>query len=159
MIFANAVFQWIPDHSGLMVGLMEHLAPGGALAVQMPDNLGEPLHVIMRETAADMPFADRLAGAAREKLPPAEDYYDRLAPHASRLDIWHTIYNHPMEDAEAIVEWIRSTGLRPFLAPLSPEEQDDFLAEYTARLRLAYQPRADGRVLLRFPRLFVVAVR
>ena len=61
VIFANAVFQWLPEHPALLARLMELLAPGGALAVQMPDNLMEPSHVLMRETAAAMPFSAKLA--------------------------------------------------------------------------------------------------
>ena len=61
VIFANAVFQWLPEHPALLVRLMELLAPGGVLAVQMPDNLMEPSHVLMREAAAAMPFAAKLA--------------------------------------------------------------------------------------------------
>jgi trans-aconitate 2-methyltransferase len=30
---------------------------------------------------------------------------------------------------------------------------------YTAKVTQAYKPRTDGKVLLRFPRLFIVAVR
>jgi len=34
-----------------------------------------------------------------------------------------------------------------------------FIADYTARIARAYPRRHDGRVLLRFPRLFIVATR
>jgi trans-aconitate 2-methyltransferase len=159
VIFANAVFQWLPDHPAILQRLMGHLVPGGVLAVQMPDNLAEASHRSMRESAAAMPFKAKLDGAARAPLPPVGLYYDLLIGGASRLDIWHTAYNHPLAGAEAIVEWVKSTGLKPFLDPLAPTEREAFLADYLARIREAYPPRKDGKVLLRFPRLFIVAVR
>lgn len=158
VIFANAVFQWVPEHPAVFLRLMGFLAPGGALAVQMPDNVGEASHQLMRETAAEVPFAAKLAGVARGQLPPVSFYYDLLSPHADRLDIWHTIYNHPLADAEAIVEWVKSTGLKPFLDPLDADEKRLFLYSYTAKIARAY-PAANGKVLLRFPRIFIVAKR
>ena len=59
----------------------------------------------------------------------------------------------------AIVAWLKSTGLRPYLAPLTEAERPAFLADYARRLEADYHPRVDGTVLLRFPRLFIVAVK
>jgi len=159
VIFANAVMQWVPDHEIVLGRLLGMLAPGGVLAVQMPDNLAEPSHLLMGEAARAMPFAAKMEGAARAPLPPVAGYYDRLAGASALLDIWHTIYNHPLADAAAIVEWFKSTGLKPFLDPLEGAEREAFLAAYRERIAKAYPPMADGRVLLRFPRLFIVAVR
>jgi trans-aconitate 2-methyltransferase len=159
LLFANAVFQWLPGHLDLFVRLVGGLAAAGVLAVQMPDNLAEPTHRLMREVAAAGPWAEKLAGAARDPLPPVRVYYEALKPHCRRLDIWHTVYNHPLADAAAVVEWVRSTGLKPFLDPLDDGERAAFLADYTARISEAYPPLAGGGVLLRFPRLFIVAVR
>jgi len=159
LVFANAIYQWVPDHIGQLPRVLAALRPGGVLAVQMPDNIGEPSHVAMREVAAAGPWAARLTDVARGALPAVSAYYDALKPFATRLDIWHTVYNHPLADAAAIVEWVKGTGLRPFVDPLPEVERQAFLAAYLARIEASYPPMADGRVLLRFPRLFIVAQR
>src|ERR1700730_16195295 len=56
VILANAVLQWIPDHETLFPALMAKLGPGGALAVQLPDNLDEPSHLLMGEVASNGPW-------------------------------------------------------------------------------------------------------
>lgn len=161
LLYANAVFQWVPDHISVLEALMDGLKPGGVLAVQMPDNLTEPSHRAMEETGAAGPWAPAFADGRirRAALPAPSAYFDRLGPKAARVDVWHTIYNHPMASAEAIVEWVKGTGLRPYLDAAGPEHAAAFLADYTARIDRAYPPMADGRRLLRFPRLFVVAVK
>ena len=93
------------------------------------------------------------------KLPTPEAYYDLLRPACTRLDIWHTVYNHVMASPEAIVEWFKGSALRPFLSALDNKLAPEFLAAYTARIKQHYPSRFDGKVLLRFPRLFIVAVR
>lgn len=159
LVFANAIYQWVPEHLTVLPKVAAGLAEGGVLAVQMPDNMAEPSHVLMREVAASGPWAERLKDAARLPLPPVGAYYDALKPACRRVEIWHTVYNHALAGPEAIVEWVTGTGLRPFIDPLSAAERTDFLARYLERIAGAYPRRVDGRVLLRFPRLFIVAVR
>ena len=161
VIFANAVLQWVPDHIGLMVRLAGELAPGGNLAVQMPDNFDQPSHVLMRKVASRAPFRDKLAAAsaARETIGAFADYYSALAPCYAAIDIWRTTYVHALPGPDAIVEWVKGTGLRPFLDPLAADEKQAFLSQYRDEIALAYPTLADGRVLLPFPRLFIVASR
>ncbi len=160
VILANAVLQWVPHHETLMPRLLSKLAPGGSLAVQMPDNLDEPAHVLMRQVAAAEPWRQKLANAAntRTARQGAEWYYRLLQPYASRVDVWRTTYHHVMSGGtDAVVEWFKGSGLRPFLAPLDPPETTAYLAAYRAELAEAYRPLEDGTVLLPFPRLFIVA--
>ncbi|HEX4739820.1 MAG TPA: trans-aconitate 2-methyltransferase [Caulobacteraceae bacterium] len=161
VILANAVFQWIPDHAHLFPRLAAKLVDGGALAVQMPDNLDRPALRLMRQIAAEGPWADRLAAATGERtgVEPAEWYFRLLQPLCVRVDIWRTTYHHLLAGPAAVVEWFKGSGLRPFLAPLGEAERADFLARYEAAIAAAYPPAPDGTVLLPFPRLFIVAVR
>ncbi|RBP18332.1 trans-aconitate 2-methyltransferase [Roseiarcus fermentans] len=161
VILANAVIQWIPDHEALLPRLMAKLSLGGALALQTPDNLDEPSHALMRKVAAEGPWAATLAGAAGARAPRhAADWYFRLLRgRAERVDIWRTTYFHPLAGAAAVVEWVKGTGLRPFLDPLAPGEREAYLACYQAEIAAAYPAEPDGVVLLPFPRLFIVATR
>ncbi len=161
LLFANAVLQWVPDHQTVMKRLVEALPPGGILAAQMPDNTREPSHVLMQEVANRGPWARQsaLADAPRLDLPSPESYYDLLKPLCQRVEIWHTSYNHVMAGPKAIVEWFKGSALRPFLAALDAPEADRFLEAYTAEIARHYKARVDGQVLLRFPRIFVIAAR
>jgi trans-aconitate 2-methyltransferase len=161
VILANAVFHWVPDHAHLFPRLVEKLDPGGALAVQMPDNLGEPSHRLMRQIAAEGPWADQLAAAAGERteVQTAEWYFRLLQPLCARVDVWRTTYHHLLAGPAEVVEWFKGSGLRPFLAPLDEAQRAAFLGRYEAAIAAAYPPAADGTVLLPFPRLFIVAVR
>lgn len=159
LLFANAALQWVPDHAGLLPRLMEALCPGGVLAVQMPDNRDEDTHRLMREVAARPAYAPFTENATRAHTPllGVHGYYDLLAPLSASVDIWHTIYQHPMDDAAAIVQWLGSTGLRPFVDGMPPDVKATFLADYALEIDRAYGVRGDGKRLMAFPRLFFVA--
>ena len=162
VILSNAALQWVPDHVTLMPALVAQLAPGGSLAVQMPDNLDEPAHRLMREIAADGPWAGTLGDISRLRTGrlSADWYYGKLREVAAAVDIWRTTYYHVLAGGPAaVVEWFKGSGLRPFLDPLAEHERGAFLARYEAAIADAYPARADGAVLLPFPRLFFVATR
>ena len=128
-------------------------APAGSVRVKLGDR---PCGVL---GAAGSVWVSLYGEAAlvRTKILPLESYYDLLAPLAAETDVWRTAYQHRMASPEAIVDWVRGTGLRPFIDPLSEHQRAGFLADYTSRIAEAYRPKADGRLLLAFPRLFVVA--
>jgi trans-aconitate 2-methyltransferase len=161
LLFGNAVFHWVPNHAQVLARLLQALPQGGVLAVQMPDNTAEPALMLMEEVAASGPWADALAraGGTRYDLPPLGDYYDLLRPLSRHFDIWHTHYNHILDSSQGVVEWFKGSSLRPYLAPLDAAAREAFTARYAEATAQAYRPRADGKVILKFPRLFIVAVR
>jgi trans-aconitate 2-methyltransferase len=162
VILTNAVLQWVPDHATVLPALVAKLAAGGVLAIQMPDNLDSPAHRLMREIAADGPWASTLAMASAMRTPiaDADGYYELLKPLCSRVEVWRTTYYHALSGgAAAIVEWFKGSGLRPFLEPLDTVLRAAYLERYTAAVARAYPALSDGSVLLPFPRLFIGAVR
>jgi trans-aconitate 2-methyltransferase len=162
LILANASLQWVPDHGTLLQHLLGKLAPGGSLAVQVPDNLDEATHTLMRETVLGGPWSSRLSRAweSWDNRRQATWYYRTLVGAGAKVDLWRTTYFHRLDGGPgAIVEWFKGTALRPFLEPLTADEAKDFLADYQARLADAYPTMTDGSVLMPFPQLFFVATR
>ena len=161
VIFSNAALQWVPDHLRLLPRLMQRVAPGGALALQVPANLDAPPHRVMRELAASPAWRGFFVPPPREwHVHAPESYYDALVPQARRIDLWTTEYMHVLESLDGVIEWYRGTGLRPWLEALPDDTaRERFLGSYRARLVPYFPERADGRVLFPFRRLFVVAYR
>ncbi len=159
LLYANASFQWVPDHVSVLLRLLKGLKARGVLALQMPDNLDEPSHRLMRETAETGPWANALRHAAgsREMIRTPNEYYTLLKPHCRSLDIWHTAYYHVLDGVQGIVDFFSTTGLRPYLDPLDEAMRAQFIDAYRANLAKAYPVILDGKVILRFPRIFLVA--
>lgn len=159
VVFSNAALQWVPDHGAVMPHLLAQVAPGGALAWQMPANFDAAPHQLMRELGATAKWRTRFLRPARTWLvQPPEFYYDLLAPLAARLDLWHTDYLHVLAGPEAIIEWYRGSGLRPWLDALADDaEREAFVTDYQALITAAFPRRPDGKVLFPFRRLFLIA--
>lgn len=156
LLFSNAALHWVKMHGEVFPRLLRQVRSGGVLAVQIPRNFAAPSHHLMR-----------VAGEPWSHILPVEPawsgdasfYYDLLAPLATTLDIWETEYHHVMDSAESILHWVRGSALRPYLEALDPADRPIFEASYLELIKEAYPPQTDGKVLLPFRRLFVVAVR
>ena len=163
LIFANAVLQFVPDHKALMPRLASYLLEGGWLAVQMPRNIHEVSHALMRMVAADGPWAHRLVPIAKTRplIGSAQDYYRQLgAFERGEFEIWETTYVHPLDGPKGIVEWFEGSALRPFLDTLRPSEREwRSSSAMKKELAAAYPLQSNGKVLLRYPRLFFIAQR
>ncbi len=156
LIFSNAALHWLPDHAGLFARLAGFLAPGGALAVQMPRQYGAPSHRFLRDFAADM-FPDRfsLSDWVAPVATPV-DYHRLLSPFGS-VDVWETDYVQrlaPTQSGHPVRRFTESTAMRPYLDKLSTGEADSFIHRYEQALVSAYPTETDGSVLFPFRRVF-----
>jgi len=161
IVFSNAALQWLPNHESLYPHLISQVAIGGVLAVQIPAHYRSPLHQITQEVSKNPIWCDRME-LPRNALTKhsATFYYEVLQPYTAHLEIWETDYYHIVESPNAIVDWFRGTGLRPFLEALSTEEQKfHFEQMLLDGLTQAYPRQSDGRVLFPFRRLFIIAYR
>lgn len=161
LVYSNAALQWVADHQSLMPRLFSMVARGGALAFQIPSSTYAAVRTHIHDISFDPAWSDRMI-VPRSSLTVEEPsfYYDTLAKHATKLDIWETEYHHTMESRAAIVDWIASTGLRPFLGALNDDsERRRFVDVLHERVANSYHVRVDGKVLFPFRRLFVIAYR
>ena len=133
------------------------MRPSGVLAIQIPYQLHSPAHVAIEELCGEPSWRTWLDPPPQPfAILEPEGYYRLLAPLAAKLEIWQTTYWHILESPAAIVEWMRGTGLRPYLERLPAEEHEEFLAAYQAKVERAFPLQSDGRALFPFPRLFLL---
>jgi trans-aconitate 2-methyltransferase len=156
VLVSNATLQWVPGHLDLLPALVGKVRSGGWLAFQVPGNFEEPSHTIRRDLAAAAPYDAHTRGVA---VPSSHDpavYLERLAGLGCRVDAWETTYLHVLTGPDPVFTWVSGTGARPTLQALPDDLRPGFEEEYRGRLREAY-PERDGRVVLPFRRIFVVA--
>jgi len=161
LIFSNAALHWVPDHATALPQIFAAVAPGGALAFQVPHSLASAHQTCMRELPASPKWRARFPRPpAVWFVEPVGFYYDLFAARAARVDLWVTDYIYVFDGVAGIVEWHRGAALRPFLEALPDEAaRAEFLADYLAALTPHYPPQPNGKVLLPFRRLFVIAYR
>ncbi len=159
IVFSNAALQWIPDHARLILRLAALVGPGGALAVQVPMFSDMPIRQAFARTAGSPRWRRVMSGCDTHfTFHPHGFYYDLLSPRAASLDVWETSYVHVMASLPALIEWMRATGLRPYLERL-PEaaDREAFESDLLEELRQDYHAQPDGKVLFPFKRLFFIA--
>ncbi len=159
LVFANASLHWLQNHSSLLKSLMQQLKPGGTLAFQIPALYDQPATAAIREVS-DLKAWKRYAPKSAPIAHPPTAYFDYLMDEAGSIDLWETIYYHQLPGHAAIIDWYRSTGLRPYLEALPDDAaREAFQAQLLGRFQSLFPLRANGDVLLPFRRLFVVAIR
>jgi trans-aconitate 2-methyltransferase len=156
IIFSNAALQWLPDHRAVLARWFSALAAGGAMIVQMPANESETAKLELSRMVREARWAALLGAVDRpfSQVPPPE-HYDRIMREIgfAGIDCYHRTFHHPMNSPAEVVQWYRSTGLRPFLDALPIDRHDEFLNAYRARLERAYG--TSGAMIFDFKRLFI----
>ncbi|MEL7157041.1 MAG: methyltransferase domain-containing protein [Actinomycetota bacterium] len=156
VLYSNAALHWLDDHEALVPRLRSFLAPGGVLAVQMPDSWRNPTHTVPAEILDDgtWPPAARSA-LLRDRLAAPTDYRRWLQP--GRVDLWRTTYFQELTGDDPVWNWTTGSVLGPVLAALADDDRARFTTECQTRYRQAYPRLDDGVTVLPFPRLFMVA--
>ncbi|MGW3255053.1 trans-aconitate 2-methyltransferase [Streptomyces fungicidicus] len=160
LIVSNATLQWVPGHVERFADWIAGLAPGGTFAFQVPGNFDAPSHTLMRDIAGSPRWRDRLDGVLRhdDAVLRPEAYLEHLTALGCAADAWETTYVHLLTGEDAVLDWVKGTGLRPVLTALAddPRARDAFVAEYRTALCAAY-PTGPHGTPFPFRRVFAVA--
>jgi len=160
VLYSNAALHWLDGHDQLIPGLLDAVAPGGFLALQMPRNFGAPSHTTIVEAIEQGPWRAKLEPhLRREPVAAPGEYWRMLEGRVSQLEIWETEYLQVLPGDNPVAEYTKGTWLKQFLDRLEGAEKAAFEADYRRRVAAWYPPQADGRTLFPFRRLFIVAQR
>src|SRR5450432_4280974 len=132
LVFSNAAIHWVEDHHALIPRLLGLVAPGGQLALQMPSNHNSFAHLALRAVASEAPFRAALNGWNRvAPVLPIDQYAELLYAHGGEnLTVFEKVYPHVLENAEAVMNWIRGTTLVPYLERLPAGLHALFMSRY-----------------------------
>jgi trans-aconitate 2-methyltransferase len=157
VIVSNAALQWVPRHVALLRTWAAALPRGAWLAWQVPGNFTSPSHTLMRSLTESARWRPALGGVLRQYdlVASPEEYTELLLEAGFTADTWETRYLHVLAGPDAVLEWMRGTGLRPVLAALSAADGAEFEASYAAALRSVYPATAHGTIFP-FRRIFAV---
>ena len=131
LIVSNAMFQWLPDQLDVIRRLAGHVAPGGAFALQVPNNFDAPSHVLLHELASSPPYAEHTVGLREPRGTDPQAYVELFAGITDGLgwsaDVWETTYLHVLQGEDPVFSWISGTGARPVLQALPDGLRDQFV--------------------------------
>ncbi len=156
IVYSNATIQWIPHHDILLKKLHGFLSERGILAVQVPQFIDMPLGIAI-ENASKKQKWNSFTAHCRDMFTYHNYgfYYDQLSELFTRMEMWVTSYLHEMDSHDAIIDWIRSTGMKPFLDVLpNSGDRDSFSNEILEAVKENYPARENGKVIFPFKRLF-----
>jgi trans-aconitate 2-methyltransferase len=161
VVVTNAALQWVPAHTVLLPLWFDALPSGAWFAMQVPGNFAAPSHAIMRDLAADGPWADALRDVLRgDPVLDGAGYLDLFEDAGLETVAWETEYLQLLPGEDPVLDWVRGTGLRPALEALDAADPTGALTaayteRYAAELRRAY-PRGRHGTVFPFRRIFAV---
>ena len=157
IVFSNACIQWVPEHEKIIPRLFSLVKEGGVLAVQTPMNFHEPIHNIIQEVSWKEQWKGYFSYRRKIHNLMEEEYFDLLSTCTDSFEMWKTTYFYRMQDYKGLLEYCRTTGLRPFLDQLPDDQKQKFIQEIYELLPSEYGIQKNGEVISKCPRFFFIA--
>ena len=153
LIFSNAFLQWIPNQEDFIAEMRTLLNTQGVFALQVPNYDHMPIKQCIDQVASQF---ENLSERAEKRLchnKSLAEYYDMLGRYFKEITIWETHYAHVMASYEAIIQFMSSTGIRPYLEMLNEEKQQEFIKKLMEELKKTYPIQENGKILFTFERI------
>jgi len=159
IVFSNATLQWLPDHEALIPRLFGLTNKTGVLAIQVPMNQNAPLHQALLRVAKSEKWGRFTADCDRSmNYRSASYYYDILSNLTNSFAVWETTYVHVLDNHRALIEWNKSTGMRPYLNALPDDTaRAQFEEDVLEICKKEYPVQRNGKILYPFARAFLTA--
>lgn len=137
LVFSNAALQWIDSHELLLPKVIDLLAPGGQLAIQMPVQNENLLNKILLSLVAEEPFRSFLDGFKKETPVLSIDKYAQLLFDNHMQDIQVSVKVYPIiaSSESELYDFIAGSALLPYTQRLSDEVKKELKDEFLARIR------------------------
>ena len=159
IVFSNACIQWVPNHQKLIPEMLNLLKSSGMLLVQTPMNEASPIQLVLAEMIKSEKWIKKFPNPRKSfNLSPGE-YFDLLNSCATEFSMWETDYYHTLDSHQAIIDWCKSTALRPFLNCLTDDKKIEFEREIHEKILPLYPTQVNGSVIFKFKRFFFTAIK
>lgn len=154
LVFSNACIHWIENQEELIKKVYGILNAKGTFAVQIPltdeSHFYRILYRLIDEKWTNLKTVKNFHNLTQE------GYYNTLIKQFNKVSMWRSDYYHVVRK-EMVIEWYKGSGLRPYLALLSEDKQEEFLEDLQTAIDREYPILDDGNVFLIMPRLFFIA--
>ena len=155
LVFSNACIHWIKNQQGLIEGVESILSSKGTFAVQIPLTNESAFYKILYRLVDEK--WHELKDIQNFHNLDANEYYNLLSEHFSKVTIWKTDYYHTVDSKIEVIEWYKGSGLRPYLSALDDNKKQEFINDIQKEINKSYSFQNDGKVFLIMPRLFFIA--
>ena len=154
-VISNSAFNWVENHRAYLPRVLDLVAPGGELAVQMPSNPDSAFSRCALEVAAG--FQDLLGGYRYRSPVEAPEFYAELFAREarvaqSRVGAWY--YPQLHDSVAGLVAFAQGGLLSGYRARLGGPDFERFCAAYRGALE---RELGAGPVFFAFRRVFLFA--
>lgn len=154
LIFSNACLHWIKNQEELIDKIYKLLNNEGVFAAQIPLTAESRFYKILY-SLIDRKWT-KLKSIKNFHNLTQEGYYNTLIKNFKKVTMWQSDYYH-IVDKNAVIQWYKGSGLRPYIDLIDKNEQKLFLEDLQKAINNEYSLLNDNNVFLIMPRLFFIA--